>query len=234
MEMKQRLFMSKYKTLIIVTLIFIFSVSMLGFTAKYIYMSQYDHQIQSLQRSLMDLKAAMNVDTIRQYNIEKIMKIIDKQNKNLPSNLKYEIANEIYNMSVKYPNLSVDLICAVISQETGNTWDPTATSKAGAMGLMQIMPVTGMYLASYERITWTTPEDVLYNPINNIRLGCRYLSSLIDLYGLEGGIAAYNGGEKKAAEWLANNKAKGILYKETENYVPSVLKYSSLYQKSSL
>lgn len=234
MEKKKRLFVSKYKTLFLVTLIFIFSISMLGFTAKYLYMTRYDRQIQSLERSLMDLKAAMNVDSIRQFNIEKIMKIIDKHNKNMPSNLKYEIANEIYNMSVKYPNLSVDLICAVISQETGNTWDPGATSKAGALGLMQVMPMTGMFLAAYERINWTTPEDVLYNPIDNIRLGCRYLSALVDTYGLEGGIAAYNGGERKAAEWLAANKAKGILYKETEEYVPSVLKYNELYKKSAM
>ncbi|HDK35749.1 MAG TPA: lytic transglycosylase domain-containing protein, partial [Bacteroidetes bacterium] len=71
-------------------------------------------------------------------------------------------------------------------------------------------------------------------PISNIRLGCRHLSALIQTYGVEGGIAAYNGGERKAAEWLASNKAKGILYKETENYVPAVLRYNNLYQKSQL
>ena len=234
MEKKQKLFLSKYKTLFLVTLVFVFSISMLGFTAKYLYMTRYDRQIQTLERSLMDLKAAMNIDAIRQFNIEKVMKIIDRQNKSMPSNLKYEIANEIYNMSIKYSNLSVDLISAVISQETGDTWDPGATSKAGALGLMQIMPTTGMFLASYEGINWTTPEDVLYNPISNIRLGCRHLSALIQTYGVEGGIAAYNGGERKAAEWLASNKAKGILYKETANYVPAVLRYNNLYQKSQL
>ena len=47
---------------------------------------------------------------------------------------------------------------------------------------------------------------------------------MIEMYDLEGGLAAYNGGGKRAALWLANNKADGILWAETQDYIPYVLK----------
>ncbi|MFQ6003807.1 MAG: lytic transglycosylase domain-containing protein, partial [Candidatus Zixiibacteriota bacterium] len=155
-------------------------------------------------------------------------------NKELPSSKKYEIANEIYTMSLKYTNLDVDFLCATITEESGGTWDPKTISKTGAMGLMQIMPATGMFLAKYEDITWTSAEEILLDPIYNIRLGARYLSVLIDLYGVDGGLAAYNGGEKYAALWLVNNKAEGILHKETKDYIPAVLQLYEEYQNLKL
>ncbi len=185
---------------------------------------QQNSKIVDLEKTLQDIRAAMNVDSVRQYNIQKVMKIISKYNNNLPSSVKYEIAEEIFNMSVKYTNLDVDLLCATITQESGGTWDPEIISEAGAMGLMQIMPTYGMWIAYYENITWTTPEETLFNPIYNIRIGSRHLSALIDAYELEGGLAAFNGGEKRAALWLENNKADGILLEETSNYLPIVFK----------
>ncbi|MFQ5822650.1 MAG: lytic transglycosylase domain-containing protein [bacterium] len=187
-----------------------------------------------LEKSLQDIRAAMNVDSVRQFNIQKIMKIISKYNQDMPSSLKYEIADELYNMSVKYTNLDVDLLCATITHESGGTWDPEVVSEAGAMGLMQIMPTTGMWIANYEGITWTISQEVLFNPIYNIRIGSRYLSALIEMYDLEGGLAAFNGGEKRAALWVANNKAEGILYAETSNYIPYVLKLYNEFKSISL
>jgi soluble lytic murein transglycosylase len=176
-----------------------------------------------LENTLQDIRAAMNVDSIRQFNIQKVMSIINRYNKNLPSSQKYEIAEEIYRMSIKYTQLDMDLICATITQESGKSWDPEVTSEAGAMGLMQIMPTMGLWIAHFEDITWSSPEEVLFDPIYNIRIGCRYLSSLIETYDLEGGLAAFNGGEKRAAIWLANKKADGILLSETLNYKNHVL-----------
>ena len=92
------------------------------------------------------------------------------------------------------------------------------------MGLMQVMPATGMFIAHYEGITWTSPEEVLFNPIYNIRIGSRYLSTMISLYGLEGGLAAYNGGERRAALWVAEGSEMENLHPETREYIPAVLK----------
>jgi soluble lytic murein transglycosylase-like protein len=186
-----------------------------------------DSRIKHLEKSLQDIRSAMNIDSVRQFNIQKIMAIIDRYNPDIPSGVKYEIAEEIYNMSLKYTNLDVDLICATITFETASTWNHELVSESGAMGLMQIMPTSGFLLAYYEGITWTSSEEILFDPIYNIRIGCRFLSVLIKQYDLEGGLAAYNGGEKRAALWLASDKAEGILLAETSNYIPEVL---SLYE----
>lgn len=202
----------------------------LGFLYRSLWNAPVDKnpKLENLEKSLQDIRAAMNVDSVRQFNIKKIMMIIDRYNQEMPSSMRYDIANEIYDMSVRYTSLDVELICATITHESGETWDPEITSDSGAMGLLQIMPVSGMWLAYYEGLTWTSPEDVLFNPIYNIRIGCRNLASLIDKYSLEGGLAAFNGGEKKTATWLANNKADGILWAETSHYIPRVL---SLYEE---
>lgn len=206
----------------------VLGISAGGFTFRYYDFDNSNKQVKNIEKMVNDLRAAMNVDAVRQSKIQKVMKLIAKFNPQMPSNIRYDIANEIYEMSIKYANLDVDLICATITHESARTWNPKVTSPVGAMGLMQIMPGTGMFLAEFENISWVTPQSVLFNPIYNIRLGCRYLSTLIDIYGLQGGLAAYNGGEKRAAMWLAHNKANGILWPETQKYVPAIL---NLYQQ---
>ncbi|MBN1349388.1 lytic transglycosylase domain-containing protein [candidate division KSB1 bacterium] len=214
-----------------VTILFLVFITALGFSFKYFHNDETMEKMYKLERTLQDLRAAMNTDSMRQYQIQKIMAIIDNYNKSMPSSEKYEIANEIYKMSIKYSNLDVDLICATITHESALTWNPKVKSDAGAMGLMQVMPTTGLYVASYEEITWTSPEDILYNPIYNIRIGSRYLSSLIEYFDdIDAGLAAYNGGQKQAALWVANGKSEGILWAETRNYVPAVRKLYQEYQ----
>ena len=220
--------LKRWRLTLLVTLIFFTCISAVSFSYKYYSLEEASSKMERIERTLQNLRAAMNVDSVRQYNIQKIMKIIEQYNSSLSSSKKYEIADEIYRMSVKYTNLDVDLICATITHETALTWRLDIVSQAGAMGLMQIMPGTGVFLAQYEGITWTTPEAVLFDPIYNIRLGCRYLSTLIDLYQLDGGLAAYNGGEKRAALWIAKNREEGILVAETRGYIPAIM---ALYEK---
>jgi soluble lytic murein transglycosylase len=179
-------------------------------------------RMEALSRELVDLRSAMNIDSVRQHKIQKVLAIITRYNPSLSSMEAYDIAGSIYEMSIKYTNLDVDLLCAVITHESAKTWDPRIVSKAGAMGLMQVMPVTGMFVANYEGLTWTTPEEVLFNPVYNIRLGSRLLSSLIEKYNLEGALIAYNGGEKLAATWLTNGRDSNTLWKETREYVPAI------------
>ena len=234
MNSNNRNLINQYKHFILVGIVFVLFVTISGFSIKFFELERQQEKVESLERSLIELKAAMNIDSVRQYHIQKIMKIIDQYNSNMPSSKKYEIADEIYRLSLIYTNLNVDLICATISHESAKTWDPMITSKAGAMGLMQIMPVTGIYLAAEEGITWTSAEETLYDPIYNLRMGSRYLSTLVETYGLEGGLAAYNGGERRAALWLASDKAENILHKETQGYIPAILELFQNYQQSSL
>jgi len=218
-----------------ILLIFFMSITVIGFSYKYFDTTDETRaKMTQLERTLQDLRAAMSIDSVRNYHITKIMSIIDIYNKDLPPVIKYEIANEIYIASLKYTNLDIDLICATITHESAGTWSPTVKSNAGAIGLMQIMPATGIYLAEYEDITWTSEDEILTNPIYNIRMGTRYLSTLISYYGVDGGLAAYNGGEKQASLWIKSNKAEGILWAETENYVPAIIKLWDKYKDEKL
>lgn len=182
-----------------------------------------ERELVKFEASLKKLQAFVKADTERQVKQEKVIRIIDSFNPSMPLEMKQEIAAEIYNMSIKYPNLDVELLCATITHESARTWDPSVASGAGAIGLMQIMPATGEWLAKYENFEWQSAEETLVNPIYNIRMGSRYLSALIETYELDGGLAAYNGGEKRVGMWLAQNKLDSILWPETRKYVPSVL-----------
>ena len=191
-------------------------------------------RMEKLGQDVVNLRSAMNIDSVRQYGIQKVIKIIEMHNKNISPVESYEIANEIYEMSQKYSNLNVDLLSAMITHESAGTWNPKVVSKASAMGLMQIMPVTGYFLSEYEGISWTSAEDVLFNPIYNLRIGSRLISTLIDRYGFDGALAAYNGGEKQAALWLANGRDDKYLMNETRDYIPAVRRLYEIYKAQSL
>ncbi len=206
--------------------IFVFPVLILGIVFSFFQRSnaQVKEQVTFIEKSFLEQSNLQTINAERLTNIDKVVKIISRYNRNMSDSLKYAIANEIYLMSQKYPNLNVDFIAATITHESAQTWNPTVTSQVGAMGLMQVMPATGAFLAVEEGIRWTSAEKVLYDPILNIRLGCRYLNELVGLYEKDGGLAAYNGGPKRAEMWIANNRNNNILWKETRDYVPAVMK----------
>ncbi len=198
------------------------SLSMVGFT-----FSRYNAPKKPNVKVTTQVVQAQSLAVMNdryESNVQKIAAIVRRYNPKLPAGRVQAISREIYDMSVKYENLDPDLICATITHESGRTWDSTVVSPAGAMGLMQIMPATGAYLAELEGIPWTTAEEILFNPIYNIRLGCRYLSMLIEAYEVDGGLAAYNSGPKRAELWLASNRNNQVLYRETRGYIPAVLR----------
>ncbi len=198
-----------------------------------LFQNQNQQQIDQAQRTLDYLKAINQLMRERDYMVKKIIAIIDRFNPEMGLELKTKIANEIYEMTRRYSNLNIELICATITHETGLTWDPSTVSPAKAIGLMQILPATGVYLAQEEGLAFNRIEELLFDPIFNIRLGCRYLAELVSAYGIDGGLVAYNGGMRRAEIWLRHGRAKGILPEETENYAPSILKIYAQYRDSA-
>lgn len=128
-----------------------------------------------------------------------------------------QVANrtEIEGLIEKYSErngLDKDFVKALVKQESG--FNPKATSKCGAMGLMQLMPGTAQGLGV------TNP----YDAEQNIAGGTKYLRSMIDRFqGNEKlALAAYNAGPN------AVKKYGGIPpYQETQNYVKNIM---SMYQ----
>jgi Transglycosylase SLT domain len=98
------------------------------------------------------------------------------------------------------------LVRALIQVESN--YQARARSRKGAMGLMQLMPSTARVY------NVRNPFD----PRANIEAGIKHLKSLIDRYGTELALAAYNAGEG------AVTKFNGIPpYRETRNYVSRIL-----------
>lgn len=124
-----------------------------------------------------------------------------------PTDLRSALQPLIASLAPQY-GLSSQLVNALISQES--SYNPAATSSAGAMGLMQLMPATAASLGV------TDP----YDPVANLRGGMQYLSGLLKQYNgnLPLALAAYNAGPG------AVNEYGGIPpYPQTQQYVARIM-----------
>jgi soluble lytic murein transglycosylase-like protein len=131
------------------------------------------------------------------------------------------------------------LVYAHTLEESG--FRSRVTSRAGAYGLMQIMPAAA---TDFAREGGTTIDrDALTKPSTNMEIGQRHLERLRDMAGVTGGllpkvIAAYNAGPKPVGEWNATIRDGGdpllyiesIPYWETRGYVTTVLRNYWVYQ----
>jgi len=84
------------------------------------------------------------------------------------------------------------LIAALIHVESSGR--NFAVSRAGALGLMQLLPDTARAVALRRGIDWQGPQ-MLFDPVINVRLGIDYLAELHDRFdSIELALAAYNWG----------------------------------------
>ncbi|MDD2760870.1 MAG: transglycosylase SLT domain-containing protein [Methylomonas sp.] len=129
------------------------------------------------------------------------------------------------------------LIFALIRQESA--FDEFAGSSAGAIGLMQLLPNTARKIAGEFAENWSNDFDLL-TPSLNIKYGSRYFKKLLN--GFNGhyplAIAAYNAGPNRVKRWLPQKAAipadiwiETIPYKETRDYLTSVIMYALIYQQ---
>lgn len=114
------------------------------------------------------------------------------------------------------------------------------TSKAGAKGLMQILPTTAGDIARKSGGTAFVQGD-LADPQINIAYGSFYLRYLLRRYGGNEilAIAAYNAGEGKVDQWIFAARRRGedfdhtrhIPFRETRDYVQRVLDARARYRE---
>lgn len=112
--------------------------------------------------------------------------------------------------------VDVALVHAVISAESA--YNPGAVSRAGARGLMQLMPDTARRFGVQN----------IMDPSDNIHGGVRYLRELLTMFNgnTELAVAAYNAGENA----VIRHGHRIPPYAETVNYVPKVLGFYRKFQ----
>jgi hypothetical protein len=115
-------------------------------------------------------------------------------------------------------SLPPQLIHSVIKVESN--YNPYAISNKGALGLMQLIPETARRFGVVD----------VFNPVENIQGGAKYLRYLLDLYNgnYPLALAAYNAGEAAVARY------GGIPpFAETQNYVMLVRKQLEAARKAA-
>lgn len=146
---------------------------------------------------------------------------------------------EIVSVYAEKYNVDENIIYSVIKAESN--FKNNAVSHKEALGLMQIMEETAKDVATkYDiNIDLNNSEQEILNVQNNINIGTKYLSVLIEKYqNIELAVAAYNAGTGTVDTWIDKgiiNKdgsdIENIPYKETNNYVRKIIRNYNVYEE---
>ncbi len=121
--------------------------------------------------------------------------------RNYPTNYVEQITNwaEAFDLDPYY-------VLSIMRCES--SFDPKAESSAGAIGLMQIMPDTGEWIAHKLELDDSYQVEQLYDPDVNIRFGCWYLQFLSQRFDGDRKkmTAAYNAGHGAVQGWMEDSK----------------------------
>lgn len=133
-------------------------------------------------------------------------------------------------------SIEAELLTALIYVES--RFNKYSRSPKGAVGLMQLMPSTALWVA--EKLEYKNFElEDLNDPEVNIKFGSWYFSYLYQKFDkdLIKTIAAYNAGESNVKKWI-NNGWKGDIeqqlpFKETDNFVRRVISTKEYYYRQN-
>jgi soluble lytic murein transglycosylase len=140
------------------------------------------------------------------------------------------------------------LVLSLMRQES--SFRPYVQSPAGALGLMQVMPVTGREIATDLRIKLPNFPDDLYQPDINVRIGTNYIQRLVKNFDahIPLVLAAYNAGIGNVRNWLSGRPDLAAIksnpssqidaeiwfdelpWLETSGYIKSILRNWILYR----
>jgi hypothetical protein len=163
----------------------------------------------------------------------KMMATVTDNNEVLAGDLQPLI--RLINKNALYFNVDPNLVFAIIKTESN--FNPRAVSPAGARGLMQIMPevwrenshssCTGKHSNQY---ICKAGENCIYSAGANIRVGTQYFRSLLVKYDgrVDLALEAYNAGISNVKPGMAPK------YKETRNYVDSIIAFWKEVRKDTI
>ena len=137
--------------------------------------------------------------------------------------------------AAKQNEIDETLVYSIIRQES--RFNADARSRAGAMGLMQLMPSTARWVARQIDFKPFKP-DMLLEPGTNLQMGTYYLKRVLnDLGHPVLAAAAYNAGPGRARRWRDERPLDGAIYtetipfNETRDYVKKVMANASHYAR---
>ena len=127
------------------------------------------------------------------------------------------------------------LVAALIHQES--SFNPRAASRAGALGLMQVLPSVGASIARSARVS-PFERVLLFQPDVNIRLGTIHLDAMLGQYpDIVYALAAYNAGGSPVRRWRQKAGSSDpelfterVPYDETRDYVRILLRNQATYK----
>jgi soluble lytic murein transglycosylase len=140
------------------------------------------------------------------------------------------------NTACRENNLDPALVSALIFVES--RFDPRAESSKGALGLMQIMPETGGWIACQTGQPGFQPADLL-EPTTNLAVGSWYLAYLKHQFNEADypALAAYNAGAANVSEWLKKGVWDGsvetveqVPFSETREYLKQLVWLARVYR----
>ena len=145
---------------------------------------------------------------------------------------------EQINSAAEETKVPAYMLFALARQESG--FNATATSPAGAMGLIQVMPATAKETSRKYKIPYYNKRQ-LHDVNTNVPLGAHYYKGLIKRFGNNRilATAAYNAGPYRVSRWQKDSAGKLpfdiwislIPFEETRSYVRNVLMYSVIYSR---
>ncbi len=189
---------------------------------EYIHERITKDQFTEIYMQLQELTGMISEENKREFYINRIVNIVSSSNGQLDSETIYDIAKNIYEISLKY-NFNPLLVSALIKVESNFIVD--SISNSYAYGLCQVRRFIAKELAENIGIEWNGPEKTLFNPEKNIKIGMHYLAMLHDDFGdMRLALTAYNHGPFKIQELLSQESDI------PNGYTDKVLNYYAQYR----